>query len=37
MRTWDEAAKVPAMMVPPLDAYKEMILENVQITMEQTV
>jgi putative nucleotidyltransferase with HDIG domain len=33
MRTWDEAAKVPGMVVPALDTYKEMIMENVQATV----
>ena len=29
MRTWDEAAKVAGLEVPPLEAYQEMVVRNV--------
>lgn len=29
MRTWDEAAKIPGLVVPTLESYRDMVLRNV--------
>ena len=35
MRTWDEAAKVAGLAVPPLESYREMVLRNVAAGAER--
>ena len=35
MRTWDEAAKVSGLAVPPLEAYQEMVVRNVVVNAER--